>query len=166
VQLKPKVHTFSGTDVEHYLRAIHATDAVRDEWANLGKTEWRELTAVALKTFVRVGEPAVGSKPWRERTHQGLEIVPVEDPTRLKPDQAFAVTVFRGDEPAKDCVVSFLSSGENREHVVLTDENGRASATLDAAGPWLIESTDIVRTKAEDHDWRADVAAITVTTAP
>jgi hypothetical protein len=160
--LKPELRTIPRDAVEHYVRAIHATDALRASWSEMpADAAWRELRTTRLTTFVRVGEPDAGERSWSVPLEAGVDIVPERDPTALHEDDVFTVRVVNDGKPAAGLVLAFLSKGESREHVVVTDENGRAESKLDAAGVWLVQCVDVRRVSGPDHDWATSVNAVT-----
>lgn len=164
VELHERCRDLPRVEVESYLRAIHATDELRSAWAEMPESRpWRERQSIRLKTFVRVGEPAEGDRQWAEPHDAGLDIVPECDPTALRNDEDLSVRVLRAGRPVGGAVLSFVSLGETREHVVVADEDGRVAAKLDAAGDWLVRGVVLRRVMADDHDWRSEVVALTVT---
>ncbi len=163
VALKPELREIARPDVERHLREIHATDELRATWDDMVTADsWRETRAVRLKTYVRVGEPPADDRTWAQPSDGGLDIVPQRDPTASRVDDACSVLVTDAARPVVGAVVSFLSSGETREHVVVTDDHGRATAKLDAAGPWLIQTMALRRDGATRREWRAYVVALTL----
>lgn len=161
-RLKPEKRELRGAEAEAYLRRIHVTDDVRSIWAAMSPSPWRELRTIHLKTFVRVGEPPLDDQGWSRVIGEGMEIVPERDPTSLHEGDELPVRVLRDGRPVKGIVLSFLSRGENREHVVLVDGAGEASAKLDAQGPWLVTGVRLQRVTDADYDWRSEVAAMTL----
>ena len=156
--------TRPASEVERYFRRIHATDDVRTAWTSLNAPRWRELRTLRLRTYVRVGEPDSADRGWSKTAAQGFDMRAERDPTTLHVNDRFAVTVARDGRPVAGVLVTFLSEGENREHVIVTGPEGRAEAILDAPGPWLIQSVDVQRAENPAYDWQTDVVALTVRT--
>ncbi len=149
--------------VERYLRTMYVTDEVRARWAEEpAESAWRELRHVRLKTYVRVGQPPPEDRSWTVARADGLDLVPQVDPTANYENADFAVRLTRDGQPVGGCIVSFLSRGENREHVELTDAAGQARARLDARGGWFVRGVQIRRVTASDHDWATDVVGMTL----
>ena len=163
VELKPRVREREPAKIEEYLRAIHAGDEWRESWAAVPEPRrWRESGVTHAKTFVRVGEPAGDERAWAEPLGLALEIVPERDPTALRVGDGLPVRVLRGGKPFAGFVLAYVSAGETREHVVVTDGEGRATAPLDAAGVWRVQGTDLRRVTAADREWESEVTTMVV----
>ena len=161
-ELAPRNFELRGDEIETRLRALHATEELRDAWsARPAPRRWREHETMAAKTFVRVGEPPAADHSWAEPLGAGLELVPERDPTALRAGDELSVRVLRGGAPVRDFVVTFASSDGLREHVSATDESGRTSAPLDAAGTWLVHGVDL-RPASADHEWDSEGATMLV----
>jgi len=163
VLLKPEARSVARGRVESYLRELHATDDVRAEWAKIeSPNPWQEVRTLRLKAFVQVGSPAnddrVGSAP----TVSGLDLLPLTDPTRCRAGKTFSVRATRDGQPLAGAVVEYLSDGEGREHVAITDRSGTAAAPLDQTGQWLVRCFDVKRVKANNHDWETATVALLV----
>jgi uncharacterized GH25 family protein len=164
VELKPRYLELAPEKIETYFREIHAGDELRERWAAVPEPKkWRESYVKHAKAFVRVGEPAADERTWAEPLGLALEIVPERDPTALKEGEALPVRVLRGGKPLAGFVVGYVSAGETREHVAVTDAAGRASATLDVRGVWLVQGTDLRRTEGnKDRDWESAFTTMVV----
>ncbi len=163
VDLKPERREITRDAVERYLRRIHATDDVRDAWAAAKNASvWRERRTTRLRSYVRVGEPSAGERPWLSPAASGLDLLSETDPTFVRENDQVPVRVLRDGKPVPGIIVAFLSRGENREHVVVTDANGHATAPVDAAGPWLIQCWNVRRSDGRDVDWNVDSVALTL----
>lgn len=163
IELKARLLELETDKIETYLREIHASDELREAWAAVpAPRRWRESYAKHAKTFVRVGEPAVEERAWAEPLGLALEIVPERDPTALKEGDALPVRVLRGGKPLAGFALGYVSAGETREHVAVTDADGRATATLDARGGWLVHGTDLRRVTAPDREWESDFTTMVV----
>lgn len=167
VELKPLSLERSASEVETYLRAIHASDALRAAWAAVpAPARWRETTVRHAKVFVRVGEPPADERSWSVPVGPGLEIVPDRDPTALQAGESLPVRVMRRGMPVPGLVLAFVSDGETREHVTQTDENGRASAVLDVAGRWFVQGTELRRATAGGREWESESTTLMVAVRP
>ena len=163
LELKPRLLELEAEKIETYFREIHAGDELRETWAAVPEPRrWRESYVKNVKTFVRVGEPAAGERAWAEPLGLALEIVPERDPTALREGEVLPVRVLRGGQPLAGFVLAYVSAGETREHVAVTDAEGRASAVLDARGAWLVHGTDLRRATAADREWDSDFTTMVV----
>jgi hypothetical protein len=161
--LKPRLLELEPGKIEPYLREIHASESLRAAWAALPEPKrWRETYVKHAKTFVRIGEPAAGDRSWAQPLGLGLEVVPERDPTALGVGDTFAVRVLHAGEPLAGFVVGFVSAGETREHVVVTDGEGRAAAPLDVPGLWLVHGTFLRRATAAEREWDSDFTTLVV----
>ncbi len=70
--------------------------------------------------------------------------------------------VLRSGVPFAGFVLGFVATGETREHVVITDAQGRATARLDARGAWLVHGTDLRRATEPDLEWESDFVTLVV----
>jgi hypothetical protein len=167
VDLKPEARSIGWAEVERYLRQLHASDEVRDAWSKVEPPNpWQEVRTIRLKTFVRVGEPMANDQTATKGTGDGFELVPDADPTAMRENGTFAVRVLRDGRPVVGVMVEYLSLGESRQHVLVTNEQGRAEAALDLAGEWLVRAVDVRRVQAGNHDWDVDCAALTMSVRP
>jgi uncharacterized GH25 family protein len=108
-------------------------------------------------------EPAAEERAWAEPLGLALEIVPERDPTTLRVGDALPVRVLRGGQPLAGFALGYVSSGETREHVAVTDAEGRATAMLDVRGTWLVHGTDLRRAVgAIDREWESDFTTMVV----
>jgi hypothetical protein len=163
IELKPRLLELAPDKIELYFREIHAGDELRATWAAVPEPRrWRESYVKQAKTFVRVGAPLAGDRGWAEPLGLALEIVPERDPTALRAGDELPVRVLRGGAPFAGFVMAFVSAGETREHVTVTDEAGRASALLDAPGAWLVHGTDLRRAKAAGLEWESDFTTMVI----
>lgn len=163
IELKAQTIEIPERDVEGYLRAIHASDGLRAAWLEVPTPRrWRETCVRTAKAFVRVGEPPANERSWSEPSGLSLEIVPELDPTALQAGDELRVRVIRSGTPLAGCVVAFVSRGETHEHVVVTDEDGRAAAPLDVRGAWLVRGVYLRRSSTPDPAWASEVTTLTL----
>jgi len=163
VELKPRVLELEPDKIELYFREIHADESLRAVWtAGPEPRRWRESYVKNAKTFVRVGEPAADDRAWAQPMGLRLEIVPERDTTTLGAGDNLPVRVLRGGGPLAGFTIAFVSAGETREHVAVTDEDGRARATLDVRGAWLVHGTDLRRATAPEWEWESDFTTMVV----
>lgn len=163
VELKPRVLELAPDKIERYFREIHADDALRAVWAAGPEPRtWRESCGKNAKAFVRVGEPPADDRAWAQPLGLRLEIVPERDPTALRVGDELPVRVWKGGAPFAGFTLAFVAAGEAREHVVVTDDAGRARAKLDWPGAWLLHGTDLRRATAAALEWESDFTAMVV----
>ena len=136
---------------------------VRTTWAAVPEPRrWRELYVKNTKTFVRVGEPPAGDRAWAEPLGLRLEIMPERDPTALRVGDDLPVRVLHGGKPFARFTVAFVAAGEKKEHLTITDAEGRAHAVLDTAGAWLVHGTDLRPVMRKDLEWESDFTTMVV----
>lgn len=163
VEFRPEARSISRGEIEHYLRSLFATDEVRTAWNEIGAPNpWQEVRTIRLKTFVRIGQPASSEPAWRTPAREGLDVVPEIDPTGLHLNDPLPVRITRDGKPLPGIVVEYVSTGEARQHIAMTDENGRVEALVDARGDWLVRCFDVRRVAAGNHDWEVAITAATV----
>jgi uncharacterized GH25 family protein len=163
VDLKPRLLELEPGKIEEYFHEIHAGPELRALWETVPlPRRWRETYVKHSKTFVRVGEPAKNDRGWASPLGLVLEIVPDRDPTMLRAHEELSVRVFRSGVPFAGFSLGFVSAGEKREHVAVTDENGRARAVLDTTGPWMVHGTDLRRSSEPGVEWESDFVTMVV----
>lgn len=97
----------------------------------------------SAKAFFATGETSTIDSFSKPLGHP-LEIVPLDDPTKLKAGEKFAVKVLFKGEPLNDAVVSFIPRGAELEgefdpaHEARTQTGGAATQTLAEANVYLI----------------------------
>jgi len=164
-ELEPVFLEKSAEQIEARLREIHAGEALRETWGRqTAQTPWHELLRRYVKTFVRVGEPFVANEDWARPLGTTLEIIPEQDPTKLRTGDRLNVKVLREGAPLQNFGLNFTTADDSRDHVVFTDLAGRAEITLDAAGLWLIHGTDLrLAQKPEKNEtWVSTFASLAV----
>lgn len=163
VELKPRERELEAEKIERYFRELHADDALRAVWAAVPEPRrWREHQVNTAKSFVRVGEPAADDRAWAEPLGFRLELVPERDPTALRAGDELPVRVLRGGAPLAGFTLTFVSAGETREHVTVTDDDGRARAALEVPGAWLVRGVELRRAVARELEWESDGTAMVV----
>jgi uncharacterized GH25 family protein len=96
-----------------------------------------------------------------------LELVPEENPYRLKPGDRLGLQLLYQGQPAEGIQVSAFSKTEP-QHVQqqTTDATGRVSVTLDRAGPWLIKAVQINHRPNLQPAWESHWASLTFSIIP
>ena len=154
IELKPD-------EVQHYLEEVSAPESLRKQWSEMKPQRWRESYTKHPKTFVRVGD-ASSDQSWKEPVDMFLEIVPEQDPTRLRPNEEFAVRVLKDGKPFPDFALNAVSEGETKGETRRTDSAGHVRFRLNKAGRWLFRGTDIRQSHAPQTDYESDFATMTV----
>jgi Domain of unknown function (DUF4198) len=163
VELKPRALELAPDKIEPYFREIHAGERLRAAWEEVpGPRRWRERTVKTAKCFVRVGEPAAAERAWTIPVGVGLEIVPERDPTALRVGDELPVRVLRKGQPLAGFALAYVSAGETREYVVITDTEGRGRARFDVKGIWLVHGTDLRRVAEPELEWESDFTTMVV----
>lgn len=161
-ELEPEVRTVPRPGVHGYLRKVFASEDVLEAWGEVPAPEpWREVRRIRLKTYVRVGEPSATDRSWAKAERRGLDVVPDGDPTAVQEGAELAVWVWRDGRPASGVLVQFLAWGGDREHVVASDDNGRAVSPVDAAGLWQVQAVDIRKAAVLEAAWEVQVVRLT-----
>lgn len=167
VELKPRRLEIGEDRIEAYFRSLGAGEDLRAAWEALPPPRvWRELVWRNAKAFVRVGEPVESERGWSEPLGTGVEIVAERDPTSLRAGDELPVRVVRGAGAVAGFALTFVSQGGAREHVRVTDGEGRARAKLDLPGNWLVHGGQLRRVVSADRDWESDFTALLVQAAP
>jgi uncharacterized GH25 family protein len=134
IEIKPDV-------VDAYLAEIQPGAQVLQAWAGQRARgePWKERYAKDAKTCIRTGSADAGW-PRLQVLGQTLEIVPAQDPTRLRRGERLGVELRHNGKPLPDVALR-LYAGQDAEKVVRTDAQGRASFELLRSGPHLIATT-------------------------
>lgn len=161
IKLPPKSIELKPAEVEHYLEEVSAPEGLRKQWTEMKPQRWRESYTKHPKTFARVGDPP-SDQSWKEPVGMFLEIVPEQDPTRLRENEEFAVRVLKDGKPFPDFALNAVSEGETKGETRRTDSAGRVSFRLNKAGRLLFRGTDIRKSSAPETDYESDFATMTV----
>jgi uncharacterized GH25 family protein len=96
---------------------------------------------------------------------QTLEIVPLRNPYKIRPNEKFAVQVLFRGRPAADLQLeSSWADGQNKKTVVVgrTDKNGRIEVQLASNGLWRLHSVLMERcSDTAAADWESYWASLT-----
>jgi uncharacterized GH25 family protein len=160
---KPRTLSLDPEQVREYLEEIGAPASVEARWRK--QQRWRESYAKLAKTYVAVGS-AADDRSWQEPAGLRLEIVPLQDPTRLEQGSEIGVRVLLDGKPLPG--LSLTAAPPNHEKAVMThtDADGRAAFLLDRAGPWLLRCTLIKESTAPDTDWESLFATLSISVRP
>jgi hypothetical protein len=163
VESRPRSLILKPDQVEEYLSEVGAPASVRARWKT--SQSWRESYRKAAKTFVRVGEPGAG-RSWEEPVGIALEIVPGKDPTALRAGDELPVRVLHDGKPLASLSLYAVGAGMAKAVMRTTDQDGRATFTLTAPGPWLLRGTLLEPSTAPDTDWNGLFTTLTVSAGP
>lgn len=135
VVLFPKTLELSEKEVAEYFEEIAAPAEMRAFWNRLkAHHQWRETYTKCAKTFVAVGHASADSS-WQEPVGMPLEIIPLNDPTKLRAGENFSVELRENGKPVAHASVGLIA---NRKRIFQqTDEAGRATFVLEKEGPAL-----------------------------
>lgn len=163
VESRPRSLTLKPDQVQHYLDEVGAPETVRARWKTT--QSWRESYRKVAKTFVRVGEPS-GDRSWEQPVGIALEIVPAKDPTELRAGDELPVRVLHNGKPLSGFNLYAVGPGVAKAVMRTTDQDGRATVTLTARGPWLLRGTLLEPSTAPDTDWDGLFTTLTVSAGP
>lgn len=149
--------------VDEYLHEVHASPQVLNAWKRQQARgeAWVERYAKDAKTYLRIGTDSKAGAGWPALAQVGhkLELVPLNDPTRLEAGDSLLLVVHLDGKPLADVPLR-LFSGTTALHVVRTDAQGRAQFQLKSAGPHLIATTVIQQPAAAGAPWTSRFATL------
>ena len=153
LRMKPKL-------VDEYLAEIQPGSEILAIWKRQrasGKA-WTEEYTKNAKTCLRVGEANAG---WPQLAILGqvLELVPLQDPTRLRRGDHFDVVLQHDGQPLPDMALR-LFSGDADEQVLRTDAQGQARFDLTQTGRHLIATTRLQPPVAPGKPWTSRWASL------
>ncbi len=161
VTIKPRVLEIKASDFEKYL-AHEGLDAVIAERKRAGESTkpGRERYSRYGKTLLRIGEGSTDVSVTRP-IGLAVEIVPLTDPTTLRPgDRCRFRLLFEGKPIAGARVGAIYASARTGPDEwplgARTDPRGEVEFTLADTGPWLIRAVHMVRRTGEQGEESAD----------
>jgi len=163
VATRPRTLSLNPAQVREYLKEIGASKAVESRWRR--QQQWRETYAKLAKAYVRVGD-AAGDRSWEEPVGLELEIVPLDDPTTLRPGLPFRVRVLRAGRPLAGFVLSAVSVGSRSPIMRTTAADGGVAFEASRPGPWLLRGTLIEESAAPEADWQSLFTTLTIAVQP
>jgi uncharacterized GH25 family protein len=106
----------------------------------------------------------VGGDTWKQQLGHRLEIVPLADPSAVKPGARLPVQVLFESKPLADVQVAAM--GRRGKKVTInharTDKEGRVELKIDHAGEWIVRLVYLRRcSEPEEADWESFWAAMT-----
>jgi hypothetical protein len=146
--------------VDGYLREVQAPEFILQAWQRQRSMDqpWVERYTKDAKTYLRRGRTSAGW-PALARLGQGLELVPLQDPTRLTPGCRFGLLLLMHGKAVPDVALR-LHAGSGTEAVVRTDGAGCASFDLLATGTHLVATTVLQPPLAEHAPWTSRFATL------
>lgn len=143
-----------GPEFTQYLKEEGLSDILARRKPN---TPGRERYARSIKALIQVGERItdIPLKPLSQR----LEILPLQNPLRLKPGYVLTVQlIFEGFPLMNRQIQAYhLEDGKLAIQNRRTDPQGKASFRLDQPGSWLIRTVHMrpCKQKCRDTDWES-----------
>ncbi len=107
----------------------------------------------------------VGGDTWKQQLGHRLEIVPLADPSVVKPGGILPVQVLFESKPLADVQVAAMGRRGRKKvtiHRARTDASGRVELNIDHAGEWIVRLVYLRRcVEPEEADWESFWAAMT-----
>jgi hypothetical protein len=125
-----------------YFRDIHATQAVRDAWADMQArgVKWKErYTKHARIELAGTQTPSTPAQP----TGMGMDVVLTSGLHTLHPGDPLQWQVLRDGQPLPDLAVELRSDLSPIGFWQQTDAQGRVSFAPPVAGHWVLRGTDL-----------------------
>ena len=127
---------------------------------------WEKISAASLpyryikyaKTFVRAGDAERG-RTWSDATGMRLELVPETDPTRLTSGDTLKLRLIEEGKPLPRYPVSVIRDCGTRAY--RTDDQGRVTIEVPAAGPYLVRATTLVPSAVAETEWDVHFTTLT-----
>jgi len=170
VSLAPRALTLDSAGVVEYLAHIGAPDSVRVAYLRQlpidGVRQWHERSARHASTHVLVSSP-LRPRPsddgsWRAPTGMPLELVPLQDPTALRPGDTLVVRLLQHGQPLPGTAVGAVAPDGHALPPRRTDADGRVAIPLPQAGRWLLRATQLRHALAAQAEWESDFTTLTV----
>jgi hypothetical protein len=161
---RPRTLSLTPVQVREYLGEIGADKAVEARWRR--QRRWRETYSKIAKAYVRVGD-AAGDRSWEQPVGLELEIVPLDDPTTLRPGRPFRLRVLRGGRPLAGFPLSAVAAGRHHSPILRrTAADGTVAFEAGPSGPWLLRGTLLEASDGPDADWQSLFTTLTVGVGP
>ena len=169
VVIKPRVLEIKASDFESYL-AHEGLDAVSAERKSAGESgkPGRERYARYGKMLLQVGQAAANEYVTRP-VGLAIEIVPLTDPTTLKPGDRCRFRLLFGGKPVAGAQVGAIYASASTKPdewplTARTDAQGEVVFLLNDPGPWLVRAVRMIRrtekSAAEPVDWESYWASL------
>lgn len=160
VVLHPRPSQLNTGQVREYVEHLGLVDpeAVIAAWENKRAEILRYRYTKYSKTFVRAGQTK--GRAWSDATGMRLELVPESDPTQLAAGGTLRLRLIEQGKPLPRYPVSVIRDGSVRAY--RTDNDGRVSIEVSAAGPYLIRATTLVPSPLADTAWDVHFTTLSV----
>ena len=152
-----------GKKFHQYLEHEGLTNIIElREKAGEAETSATERYRRYLKTMIVVGGKNEAS--WKMQVGHKLEIIPLSNPTSIKPGTQSSFQVLLDGKPLSG--VQLAALGRNGEKITdlhtRTDKKGRGTFPFDHPGEWLIKLVHLRRCEdPDDSDWESFWSAFT-----
>ncbi len=158
MSLKPRTIQLTDAQIDEYMDEIGATPELRAQaQAAKGAGRWTEIYAKHAKAFLRVGDG--GGAGWEVPVGAPLELVPLADPTMVKPGESLSVRVLLKGAPVAGLPVGRMREGSKARAYAVSGADGVVRVPLDAAGRWLLYTVHLVREPGPSR-WRSEFATL------
>ena len=159
-----------------YLREEGLTDAlnlrhVRGQDTAIGREAYRRCAKTLVQAGPSTGPAAAADTAYRRILGAPLELVPEQNPYRLKPGGTLTVRVLRAGQPVAGALVQLWQrqpAGQaTRRTVLRANKNGRLLLRLSGPGPYLLACVEMVPmpqpapTGMPPADWLSTWASLT-----
>lgn len=155
--------TSGPTLIVHPAEAFNAyliEDGLDDIYAQRRKSskpaaEERESTSLFIKLYLQVGEAL--NDTYATPIGTPLELVPQENPYRLKPMDKCKFLVLYNGEPLFAAKVRIWNRFDNRTTIqnVWTQKDGMIEMHISNPGPWMLSVVKMLPSREEDAQWRS-----------
>ncbi|MEO8359231.1 MAG: DUF4198 domain-containing protein [Vicinamibacteria bacterium] len=164
VSLKPKTLTLDPKLIGEYAEEIGQPELLTKWNARPEPKQWREEYTKHAKAFFRVGK--ADDESWTIPVGQVLEMVPLNDPTRLAQGEEFVVQLLQSGRPFANFPIVAIFNTKTKPVFVTTDAEGKASFKLEKAGRWLMTATQVRETTKAGLEFESDFATMLVLVRP
>ena len=166
--LHPRPSRLKRDQVAEYVHHLGIPDAeaVVAEWRKTPETEETAYRYMKYaKTFVRAGANDE-LRTWATPAGMPLELVPQHDPTSLAAGRAFDVVLLHEGKPLQRYPVALVSEGAKDAIRALTDDRGRVTLSLPAAGQYMLRATTLERSGDGASLWDVHFTTMTFEVRP
>ncbi len=153
----------TGEKFHKYLEHEGLNNVIRlREAAGEAKQPARERYRRYLKTLL-LGD-GVGGDIWSQRLGHKLEILPLADPSAVKPGKSLAARILFQSRPLAGAQVAAFGRRGKQITIVTarTDKKGRVKLKIDHSGEWIVRLVHMRRcSEPKEADWESFWAALT-----
>lgn len=162
VQTNPRLIELSAEEFNHYLVSdgLPHIYELRHREKNLDQPG-KERYSKSPKALIRIGNDDVGD-PCRV-LGLPLEIVPKQNPFKLRAGETLRVKVLFQQQPLKDAHLGWDVPGDGVEHsgTVRTNSQGEALIPIGQTGLMTIRLTHMTRPKTAEYEWESFWTSLT-----